>query len=68
MASIHRRAIHFYSKRDSVVDRTEELYHRLALGQATKTLDRRWNDEAGARLDAALDELHGPARCIWPRD
>ena len=68
VASIHRRAIHFYSKRDSVVDRTEELYHRLALGQATKTLDRRWNDEAGARLDAALDELHGPARCIWPRD
>ena len=57
VASIHRHAIRFYSKNDSIVDRTEELYHRLALGQATATLDRRWDDEAGARLDAALDEL-----------
>ena len=57
VASIHRYAVRFYSRRDSVADRTEELYHRLALGQATSTLDRRWDDEAGARLDAALDEL-----------
>ena len=57
VASIHRYAIRFYSKRDSVADRAEELYHRLALGQATRTLDRHWDDKAGARLDAAIEEL-----------
>ena len=49
VASLHRYAIRFYSKRDTVADRTEELYHRLALGQATRTLDRRWDDEAGGQ-------------------
>jgi hypothetical protein len=57
VASIHRYAVRFYSERGTVVDRTEELYHRLALAQAPRTLNRRWDDEAGARLDAALDEL-----------
>jgi len=57
VTAIHRYAVHYYRQRDTVTDRTEELYHRLALGQASRTLDGRWDDEAGARLDAALDEL-----------
>ena len=57
VASIHRYAVRFYGERDTVANRTEELYHRLALGQAPRTLDRRWDDKAGRRLDAALDEL-----------
>lgn len=57
IASLHRRAVRFYSRRDGVADRTEELYHRLALGQDRKTLDKRWTEEAGMTLDGILDEL-----------
>jgi hypothetical protein len=57
VTAIHRHAVRYYSEWDTVADRTEELYHRLALGQPARTLDRHWNNEAGARLDAALDEL-----------
>ncbi|MEU0074215.1 AAA family ATPase [Streptomyces sp. NPDC006332] len=61
---IHRKAVRYYSlldmQRPSTHSRAEELYHRLSLRQATRTLDERWTDEAGALLEDALDEL--PAR------
>ncbi|WP_159047381.1 ATP-binding protein [Streptomyces sp. XY332] len=55
--SIHRRAIRHYAAFDAPQARAEELYHRLALGQATSTLDRHWTPEAGALLDSAIDEF-----------
>jgi tetratricopeptide (TPR) repeat protein len=58
---IHRKAVRYYSlldmERPSIENRVEELYHRLSLAQATRTLDERWTDEAGALLEDALDEL-----------
>ncbi|MFJ6618081.1 AAA family ATPase [Kitasatospora sp. NPDC091335] len=51
---IHRRAVAHY---ESDGDRVEELYHRLALGQPTETLDHRWDKEAGRLLEPAHDEL-----------
>ncbi|MFE5659234.1 AAA family ATPase [Streptomyces sp. NPDC056517] len=55
--SIHRRAIRHYHAFEGPQARAEELYHRLALGQATSTLDKHWVPEASAFLDSALDEL-----------
>ncbi|MFJ5776395.1 hypothetical protein [Streptomyces sp. NPDC093094] len=61
---IHRRAVRYYAllgtDDDPVEARAEELYHRLALDQSTRTLDGRWTDAAGPRLEGAMDEL--PAR------
>ncbi|MFE2164210.1 AAA family ATPase [Streptomyces sp. NPDC059447] len=68
MDRINRRAVRYYVRLADGADaagdpgrvaeyRAEELYHRLALGQAASTLDRRWRDDAGPLLDAALDEL-----------
>ncbi|MET7455815.1 ATP-binding protein [Streptomyces sp. NPDC005574] len=62
---IHRSAVRYYARLDAqgddaVENRAEELYHRLALNQSTRTLDERWTDAAGPRLEGALDEL--PAR------
>ncbi len=57
VASLHRRAIKYYKSRRDIPDRTEELYHRMALDQSVRTLEARWDPEAAARLDTALDEL-----------
>ncbi|MFE4399133.1 MULTISPECIES: AAA family ATPase [Streptomycetaceae] len=51
---IHRRAAAHY---EDAGDRVEELYHRLALGEPTATLDARWEEEAGRLLEPANDEL-----------
>ncbi|MFF7440206.1 AAA family ATPase [Streptomyces sp. NPDC008122] len=59
---IHRRAVDYYAATDGVEARAEELYHRLALGQDTGTLDARWTPEAGVLLDGALDELPASSR------
>jgi AAA ATPase-like protein/lecithin:cholesterol acyltransferase len=63
MDRIHRRAVRYYTRLSEARTppdpalRAEELYHRLSLGQGPATVDRRWTGEAGALLDAALDEL-----------
>ncbi|MFG2913434.1 AAA family ATPase [Kitasatospora sp. NPDC048298] len=51
---IHQRAVAHYEENG---DRVEELYHRLALGEPTATLDDRWDEEAGRLLEPAYDEL-----------
>ncbi|MGW3179036.1 AAA family ATPase [Kitasatospora sp. NPDC001119] len=51
---IHGRAAAHY---EDVGDRVEELYHRLALGEPTATLDARWEEEAGRLLEPANEEL-----------
>jgi tetratricopeptide (TPR) repeat protein len=60
--SIHRRAVRFYQQQPGVRARAEELYHRLALGQATRTLDKYWDPAAAALLETALDELPPSSR------
>jgi propane 2-monooxygenase small subunit len=57
VARIHRAAIRYYSRRPGLSDRTEELYHRLMLGQAAATLTGRWQDGVGDGLLPSLDEL-----------
>jgi hypothetical protein len=65
--SIHRRAVRFYQGEPGTEARTEELYHRLSLGQSTSTLDRRWDPEAGQLLEDALEELP-PAGRVYLAD
>ena len=57
VAAIHRKAVGYYKERASVDDRAEELFHRLALGQATRTLDRHWFLGAEKRLQSSFDDL-----------
>jgi hypothetical protein len=60
---INRRAVAFYQRLgDAVVDRAEELYHRLRLGQSATEVDPRWTDSAGRRLKLVLDEFPLEAR------
>ncbi|WP_328505602.1 lipase/acyltransferase domain-containing protein [Streptomyces sp. NBC_00391] len=63
---IHRKAVHYYAQRDAhtdpVASRVEELYHRLALGQSTRTLDGRWIEDAGPLLEPAIEELPASAQ------
>lgn len=60
--SIHRRAVKYYSQRLGPDEREEELYHRLMLGQASKTLDNRWDELAGRNLEVVLPELPASSR------
>ncbi len=66
MDRIHRRAVAYYARLEDgghrVEHRVEELYHRLSLAQATRTLDGRWIDEAGPLLESAMEELPPRAR------
>ncbi|MFF7445560.1 MULTISPECIES: hypothetical protein [unclassified Streptomyces] len=62
---IHRGAVRYYVHRDAGADpasRVEELYHRLALGQSTRTLDGRWIEDAGPLLEPAMEELPASAQ------
>lgn len=66
VASVHRRAVHYYQAQTSAQNRTEELYHRLALAQGRRTLESRWNDEAGASLYSTLEQEDlEPAVHVW---
>ncbi|WP_410790566.1 FxSxx-COOH system tetratricopeptide repeat protein [Kribbella sp. C-35] len=65
VASVHRRAVRFYSARSDTRDRAEELYHRMALAQKRRTLENRWDDEAGASLHSVLDENLDPRIHAW---
>lgn len=60
--SIHRLAVKYYVQRPGQDEREEELYHRLMLGQSTKTLDKHWNELAGRNLEVVLPELPASSR------
>ena len=60
--SIRRRAVRFYRQLSGAQARAEEMYHRLMLGQSTRTLDQNWDPGAGAFLENALDELPAGSR------
>jgi tetratricopeptide (TPR) repeat protein len=60
VAAIHRSAIAYYERRDGVIDRAEEIYHRLASGEDPALVDERWRGGIEDRLRASVPEL--PAR------
>ncbi len=61
VAWIRRAAVKYHAQRfadaGNLVDKTEELYHRLALGQSPKLLAAAWDADAAAMLRSALEEL-----------
>ena len=55
--AIHKKAVSYYSKREGIAERAEELYHRLCLNQSTQYMDRRWRDGIQQYLLGSMDEL-----------
>lgn len=63
--AVERAAIAHYGQRDSMVDRAEELYHRLRLGDDLPLVRARWVPELAPHLATAVDELpHRSARLL----
>ena len=61
---IEKAAVSYYSERDDLVSRAEEIYHRLALHQPIEKIAQRWNDELRIFLIGAPEEL-APHERIW---
>jgi hypothetical protein len=59
---IQRRAIGFYSGSDEPVSRAEEIYHRLALGEDTKSVSPLWLPGVEQYLMGPWDELSEAAQ------
>jgi hypothetical protein len=59
---IHRGAVRYYGARDDTVAKTEEIYHRLMLGEDVPTLERHWDQRALTGLSGAIDELPPSSR------
>lgn len=54
---LHRAAVAFYSRRDGVSDRAEEIYHRLVLDEDEPwVLDQRWAEGVEQSVAASLEE------------
>jgi hypothetical protein len=54
--AIHEAAVAYYATKTDLASRTEELYHRLALGQSTVELDKHWDEAAGALLHGDCED------------
>ncbi len=61
---IHQSAVNYYSKQTGIVDRAEEFYHRLALGQSPRTLEKNWIDGMENYLAGNRDELPEKAQAF----
>jgi hypothetical protein len=55
--AVQLAAIAYYSGRRDPAARTEELYHRLLLGQTREEIEPRWDPRAAEQLAAAVGEL-----------
>ncbi|AFM17723.1 hypothetical protein Mycch_2969 [Mycolicibacterium chubuense NBB4] len=59
--SIRRAAVLYHANRyaqsKDLIDKTEELYHRLMLGESAKELTAVWDRDAAVLLQPALDEF-----------
>lgn len=65
VSEIHRLAVAYYrGVPGDPVQRAEEIYHRLWLGQTREQIDKRWLPGMENQLIPALDELEPPARAI----
>lgn len=61
---INRRAIDFYHKFDGAIERAEEIYHMLRIGEPEDVLNSRWSDDAARYLQGALEEVSAEQR-LW---
>jgi hypothetical protein len=57
---INENAVTYHRKHDALVNRAEEIYHRLRLNQNTTEIDPRWTPDVADWLRNSLPEL--PAR------
>lgn len=62
VAEIHRRTADFYREQPGAVARAEEIYHLLALGTDTQTVDALWMEGVELYLHNAVEELPITAR------
>jgi hypothetical protein len=63
-AKIQRAAIRYYAQRSDLASRTEELYHRLMLGQTSRTIEKHWDPKAADAVYRARSELPTKSRII----
>jgi tetratricopeptide (TPR) repeat protein len=54
---IHHGAVAYYFGRDTLADRAEEIYHRLARGDEPAEVDARWIEGVDVHLFNAVPEL-----------
>ncbi|NEH32625.1 AAA family ATPase [Rhizobium ruizarguesonis] len=54
---IHEAAVDYYEPRPLLTDRAEEIYHRLALGEDSAMVDKRWLTGVETFLRDAVGEL-----------
>lgn len=64
VGEIHRRAIAYYEKRDGIIERAEEIYHRLALAQNHDLIAGRIIPGIGERLSNAVEDLAAPEQAF----
>lgn len=63
VTDIHQRAVAYYQQYGTTpIERAEELYHRLALGDPSEVLDARWMEGVAGHLTSAVEELDAQAR------
>lgn len=62
--SIHDLAVKYYSQKDDLISRAEEIYHRLSRGDDPELVAPRWINDIESKLRNALEELPVDAR-IW---
>ena len=55
--AIDNLAKKFYSDKDDLISRAEEIYHRLRLEQAENTINSRWEKGVEPYLQSALEEI-----------
>jgi hypothetical protein len=61
---IDRRAVEYYKSKDGIVNRSEEIYHRLVLGESPRTVEARWVDGVQKYLLNGLEELPPKAQAF----
>jgi len=54
---IHQSAVAYYSKQTGTMNKVEEFYHRLALGESPRNLEKSWIDGMEDYLASSCDEL-----------
>lgn len=64
---IHAAAARYYHGRPSAIERAEEIYHRLWLGEDAPELNKLWSPELQTHLRGAYEELKPRAK-IWLGD
>ncbi|HZF48470.1 MAG TPA: effector-associated domain EAD1-containing protein [Polyangiaceae bacterium] len=61
---IRQRAVAFHAQRATLLDRAEEIYHRLCLGEGSAEVDSRWMPGLEGFLRGAIEEVP-PAQRLY---